>query len=115
MSAKSCSQCGQSFGCGIAERGCWCSQFPPILPLTTESDCLCPRCLLPKIQQAIADYLLAHPAPEAIPSQYHTAELVEGVDYYREGGFWVFTEWYHRKRGHCCGNGCRHCGFKALK
>ncbi|MCU0324132.1 MAG: DUF5522 domain-containing protein [Spirosomaceae bacterium] len=26
----------------------------------------------------------------------------------------VFTEKYHKKRGYCCKNGCRHCpyGFK---
>nr|WP_298740556.1 DUF5522 domain-containing protein [uncultured Chitinophaga sp.] len=23
----------------------------------------------------------------------------------------VFTEKYHLERGHCCGNGCRHCPF----
>ncbi len=24
-------------------------------------------------------------------------------------GFMVFTEYYHQKRGKCCGNKCRHC------
>lgn len=38
-------------------------------------------------------------------------ELVEGTDYYIEAGRWVFTAAYHRKRGHCCGNVCRHCPF----
>jgi hypothetical protein len=35
-------------------------------------------------------------------------------DYYMENGLMVFTEAYHRKRGYCCKNGCRHCpyGFK---
>ena len=40
-----------------------------------------------------------------------TPELVEGTDYYVEGGRWVFTAAYHRKRGRCCGSGCRHCPF----
>jgi hypothetical protein len=42
------------------------------------------------------------------------AELQEGIDYYIENGFWVFTSAYHLKRGYCCKNGCRHCpyGFK---
>jgi len=37
-------------------------------------------------------------------------------DYYIENGFYVFTEEYHRKRGYCCKNGCRHCpyGFKKM-
>jgi hypothetical protein len=37
--------------------------------------------------------------------------LVEGVDYYIEDGRWVFTAEYHRKRGYCCGSGCRHCPY----
>jgi hypothetical protein len=36
-------------------------------------------------------------------------ELVEGRDYTVENGKWVFTEAYHRARGHCCESGCRHC------
>lgn len=39
-------------------------------------------------------------------------ELVEGIDYYVENGFWVFTEKYHLDRGHCCGSGCRHCPYE---
>jgi hypothetical protein len=35
--------------------------------------------------------------------------LIEGEDFYREGLYVVFTEAYHRKRGYCCGSGCRHC------
>jgi hypothetical protein len=40
--------------------------------------------------------------------------LTEGVDFYIEKGFLVFTEVYHQKRGYCCESGCRHCpyGFK---
>ncbi len=32
-------------------------------------------------------------------------------DFYWEGGFMVFTEAYHRKRGYCCQSGCRHCPY----
>lgn len=39
--------------------------------------------------------------------------LIEGVDYYIENGFWVFTAAYHLKRGYCCGSGCRHCPYDA--
>ncbi|MEN0065873.1 MAG: DUF5522 domain-containing protein [Myxococcota bacterium] len=28
-----------------------------------------------------------------------------------ETGFRVFTEIAHRRRGSCCGSGCRHCPF----
>jgi hypothetical protein len=38
--------------------------------------------------------------------------LQAGVDYYfDESGYMVLTEKYHLNRGHCCGNGCRHCPF----
>jgi len=38
-------------------------------------------------------------------------ELVPGVDYYVEGGNWVFTAHYLRRRGYCCRSGCRHCPY----
>ena len=37
--------------------------------------------------------------------------LKEGVHYYMEDGFMVFSELYHQSRGKCCGNACRHCPF----
>lgn len=38
--------------------------------------------------------------------------LEAGTDYYfDEDGYIVLTEKYHLKRGHCCGNGCRHCPY----
>jgi hypothetical protein len=44
-------------------------------------------------------------------------DLVEGVHYYMENGFMVFTAAYLRQRGYCCESGCRHCpyGFKATQ
>ncbi|MGV3657192.1 MAG: DUF5522 domain-containing protein [Chitinophagaceae bacterium] len=38
--------------------------------------------------------------------------LVEGEDYYVEGGLVVLNEKYHLQRGYCCGNGCRHCPYQ---
>ena len=38
-------------------------------------------------------------------------KLVEGIDFYYENGFMVFTKKYHRDRGFCCGNSCRHCPY----
>jgi len=37
--------------------------------------------------------------------------LVEGVDYYFEGGLMVLTARFLEMRGYCCGNGCRHCPY----
>lgn len=39
------------------------------------------------------------------------SKLVEGVDYYMEGGKLVFTATYHLKRGYCCNSKCRHCPY----
>ena len=41
----------------------------------------------------------------------HDAALAAGAPGYVEHGFYVFTSAYHRKRGYCCKNGCRHCPF----
>ncbi len=38
-------------------------------------------------------------------------KFVEGVDYYFENGLMVLTEHFLRKRGYCCGSGCRHCPY----
>ena len=32
-------------------------------------------------------------------------------DFYYENGYRVMTESYHKRRGTCCGNGCRHCPY----
>ena len=32
--------------------------------------------------------------------------------YYLENGMVVFTPIFHINRGHCCGNGCRHCPYE---
>lgn len=49
----------------------------------------------------------------AIPS----TSVIEGQDYYLEGGLMVFTERFLLRRGFCCESGCRHCpyGFKKEK
>jgi hypothetical protein len=38
-------------------------------------------------------------------------KLVEGLDFYFDGGLFVMTGHYLRKRGYCCKNGCRHCPY----
>jgi hypothetical protein len=36
-------------------------------------------------------------------------------DFYYEDGRMVMTETYHKRRGRCCNNGCRHCPYKVNK
>ena len=38
--------------------------------------------------------------------------LQPGDFYYTPEGYLVFTEQYHRRRGFCCGSGCRHCPWR---
>lgn len=39
-------------------------------------------------------------------------KLVEGQDfYYSELGYVVLTAKFHKEKGVCCGNGCRHCPY----
>jgi Family of unknown function (DUF5522) len=37
--------------------------------------------------------------------------LIEGIDFYYEGPYTVFTEKLLRDRGYCCESGCRHCPY----
>ena len=45
--------------------------------------------------------------------ELHAAACAAGDMTYEDPatGYTVFTEVYHRKRGKCCGNACRHCPF----
>ncbi|HEY3580628.1 MAG TPA: ABC transporter substrate-binding protein [Pyrinomonadaceae bacterium] len=68
---------------------------------------------------------LIHPelfAGEPLPREFANAfqpvdiALLQGAlepekDYYMERGAFVFTESYLRRRGYCCGSGCRHCPY----
>ncbi|HEX3438693.1 MAG TPA: DUF5522 domain-containing protein [Pseudacidobacterium sp.] len=47
-----------------------------------------------------------------VPPSDENQPLVEGIDYYMDGAYLVFTEAYHRKRGYCCQSGCRHCPWR---
>lgn len=38
-------------------------------------------------------------------------QFKEGEDFYLENGYRVMTTGFLRKRGYCCGNGCRHCPY----
>jgi hypothetical protein len=39
-------------------------------------------------------------------------KFTEGRDYYFEDGLMVLTAHFLRKRGYCCGSGCRHCPYR---
>jgi uncharacterized protein DUF5522/cysteine-rich CWC protein len=113
---KSCSSCGESFTCGPerAEEKCWCEQLPHVsFVANQDQDCLCPTCLCEAIKElncrGHAAAKSVHPATQIAVNPPQS--LVEGDDYYSEGGMIIFTERYHLRRGYCCENGCRHCPY----
>jgi len=72
----------------------------------TKYDCLCNICLTE------LNVLMALTNDYSFPK--NRDEMLKGIHYYIENGYFVFTELYHILRGKCCESGCRHCayGFK---
>jgi hypothetical protein len=83
---------------------------------------MCTDCLHKATKEKIDSYVLETTVEKALAENKakdlpKTKHFIEGIDYYIENSFWVFTAWHHLKRGHCCKSGCRHCpyGFKKDK
>ncbi|RYG04361.1 MAG: hypothetical protein EOO02_06335 [Chitinophagaceae bacterium] len=72
----------------------------------TNFDCLCSNCLIAISKEVEISKQHQFPTQKEF--------LIEGLHYYKENGYFVFTPLYHMLRGHCCKNGCRHCvyGFR---
>ncbi|WP_221392734.1 cysteine-rich CWC family protein [Dyadobacter sp. NIV53] len=107
--SKVCPKCKTLFSCqsdNIAS--CQCSTVrlskETIQFLSnTNFDCLCKTCL-EKINKDVSLATQFH-----FPT--HKAMYIEGLHYYKENNYWVFTELYHTLRGKCCQSGCRHCVY----
>ncbi len=103
-----CKRCNGSFECNVEDISrCHCSTVSvrkETLHFLKETQwgCLCANCL------AEIDRALTSIAGKTFPDPF---ELKEGLDFYKENGFFVFTERYHMLRGTCCTNGCRHCPY----
>lgn len=111
---KSCNTCGNSFTCNTSPREtCWCDRYPPILSPNPKEGCLCPDCLHQKMKETITQFVIevVEGRQNNVATKYANKTLIEDIDYYLEDGKWVFTEWFHLKRGDCCGNACRHCPY----
>lgn len=110
--SKSCPRCKDYFKCKADDiNNCHCSKINLSIQTKeflskTSYDCLCNSCLN-EINNLVS-----------ISDKYNfpisSEQLIEGIHYYKENNFWVFTELYHIIRGSCCKNNCRHCayGFK---
>ncbi|USH04135.1 hypothetical protein K6Q96_10785 [Grimontia kaedaensis] len=91
-------------------------QYPNILPPAAGDNlsCLCKTCLAKHINEKLESLYQEYSTNDLIrlaKPYREQKELVEGLDYTIERGFYVFSAWYHLRRGSCCGNGCRHCPY----
>jgi hypothetical protein len=107
-----CPRCKKAFSCNKENiSACDCMQISlsnaaKTYLASTFYGCLCNDCLV------AIETLIAREKEYPFPGL--GGELTEGVHYYMEDGYRVFTEFYHISRGYCCRSGCRHCayGFK---
>jgi len=109
---KICPRCKKEFTCNSENiSACSCSTI--LLSNETKAflantffNCLCNDCLneLNGMVAKIKEY----------PFPGRGGDLIEGIHYYNEDEYRVFTEFYLLSRGFCCRSGCRHCpyGFK---
>lgn len=108
---KYCTRCSCKFNCNAIDiQNCQCStvtisgQTQDFLK-ETRYDCLCSNCL-----QEIDNLVNTN-----IREQIKPENFIEGKHFYKENGFFVFTELYHYLKGTCCGNECRHCAYGLRK
>lgn len=111
---KSCPKCSTILECKVGDiLNCECNidlhQATKEFLTKTSFDCLCADCL----KQINELGLLSQKHQFPIQKEF----FIEGLHYYTENNYWVFTELYHLLRGYCCKNGCRHCvyGYKKSK
>jgi hypothetical protein len=106
---KICPRCKKEFNCNAENiSACACSGVS--LSNGTKSflagtfySCLCKDCLL-ELNQLVA-------REKEYPFPGRGGDLIEGIHFYREGEYRVFTEFYLISRGNCCRSGCRHCPY----
>ncbi len=116
MNKKKCSVCHEEFSCGAGfELGsCWCVSFPPIMQLEFDQDCRCPACLSDSIDSRIGELINDNGIDQmlTLAEPYRNqSELVKDVDFKVVNDLYVFSKWYHIKRGECCGNDCQNCPY----
>lgn len=74
----------------------------------------CQSCFITALAAQLTEYIDTHSLIEnrILASQFRAKkELIAPIDFYIENGFYVFTSWFHLKRGNCCKNQCRHCPY----
>lgn len=111
VASERCPLCGGPNHCRLGTPvpglgACWCMavEVPTeLLALVPENQrhraCLCHNC--------VTSFVTTRTIP--------TSLVLRPDDFYFEAGRLVFTEIYLRRRGYCCGNGCRHCPYPGRK
>ncbi len=113
---KRCPSCAAILSCSSTQNGasCWCKAYPPLMSIEAQQDCLCENCLSLVIQEKISQLINNSSQQDLIATahQYrHDENLIVGIDYLIENNNWVFTQWYHLKRGSCCRSACKNCPY----
>lgn len=109
---KICSKCNTTFMC--YSNNCWCNELPMLIPLDSLRNCYCYNCLKKEVIQKIKEYSnnLTSKNIAAIKALGKVQKHIEGIDYYIDDNkLFVFTAWYHLRRGTCCENNCKHCPY----
>lgn len=108
--SKYCQRCGALFECKVGDiANCQCNSVrvsddtQTFLQSTSYDDCLCSRCM--EDIDKMVQFSLLHDFPK------QRELMVEGLHYYFDNGYFVFTELYHLQRGYCYKNNCRHCAY----
>ena len=116
MKAILCPECAQEMSC-TPTGPCWCFTLPALLSPDTNSQCLCPSCLIKKLAQVVnKDPKSLNAAQrQKIANLEPVMQPIKEVDYYMETidgqQMLVFTPWYLLRRGYCCDNNCRNCPY----
>lgn len=110
MKTEKCTHCHKPIVCKVDDiSNCDCQKVELLdetvkfLYEKTQHDCLCNDCL--KKFDELTKFSLENKFPK------RPTEMVEGLHFYMENGYFVFTELYHYLKGCCCKNGCRHCVY----
>lgn len=116
MSKQACPRCGRAVVCAVAagQAQCWCMDFPAVQVVDSRKNCWCRRCLNEQVQRTLAQRFDDGQVYQIAPVEavgWQGQDLIEGVDYTIEQGLYVFSRWFHLKRGQCCGHACRHCPY----
>lgn len=109
---RECPGCSAEHMCD--PRDCWCTDYPLILSVEEEKECLCPSCLKARVQNEIDLYIddLTSDKIKRVQALGKPKHFFEDIDYtINEDGNWVFSSWYLLRQGACCSNGCANCPY----